>query len=548
MKAAFRAVVLLVGAGILGCAAHHSLAEDPAPTTGDKHFTILQLNDIYKVEGLEHMRVGGLARARTLRRSLEGEGKPVLVLHSGDALGPSVMSKFLRAGPMIRCLNLLDGDAGAFDERFVFTPGNHEFDDRDPGLVLGRMAQSEFHWVTSNVLYKPSKDAAPKPFSSRLRNVHDTLIVDMEGVKVGLLGVTCDVQPRDYVEYGYAHSSIDTTIRSSIDELKKQGARVLVAVTHQEMGEDVRIAKAFPELDVVVGGHEHFYQEKQVGRVWVTKGDADARTVVVIDMKVPAASAVVATPRRVPLGPDVVPDPVVEAEAKHSLAELAKAMKDQTGHDMADVVATTEHALEGVEPAVRGRETALGNLLTDVLRARMETDIAFLNGGSIRINDDIPADSPISTYDLEGVFYFDNEMVAFELTGAELLDVLRRSVSEVHVGHGRFLQVSGLRFTYHASGPEDAPTYRIDASDVRVKGEPLEPTRTYSCASLDWVWQNGYRDGYAIFGAGRGKTSPKKLERPKAPSFRRATEEWMRSLPDKRVTTKIEGRITRAAD
>lgn len=545
MRSALRAALVLSSALALGCLAHPSTAEDPPAAPGERRFTILQLNDVYKVEGLEHMRVGGLARARALRRSLEADGRKVLVLHSGDALGPSVMSKFLRAAPMIRCLNLLDGDASAFDPLFVFTPGNHEFDDKDPGLVLGRMAQSDFHWVTSNVLYRTSKDAPAQPFSSRLKNVHDTLVVDVDGVKVGLLGVTCDVQPRDYVEYGYARPAIDTTIRSSIDELKRQSARVLVAITHQEMSEDVRVAGAFPELDLVVGGHEHFYQEKKVGKAWVTKGDADARSVIVIDVRVPAEGPVEATPRRVFLGPDVTPDALVEAEAKQSLAELAKTIKDQTGHDMNTVVATTEHALEGVEPAVRGRETALGDLLADVLRGRMETDVAILNGGSIRINDDIPADSAITSYDIEGIFYFDNEMVAFELTGAELLELLRKSVSEAHVGHGRFLQVAGLRFTYHVGETPHGPSYRIDATDVTVADKPLELDKTYSCGSLDWIWQNGYRDGYGLFSAGKGKTSPKRLERPKV-SFRRATEEWLQALPDKRVRTKIEGRIVRS--
>ncbi len=65
--------------------------------THDVSFTILQINDVYKIEGLEGGRIGGIARVRTLRKQLEAEGKRVIVLHAGDLLYPSVMSKYLQA-------------------------------------------------------------------------------------------------------------------------------------------------------------------------------------------------------------------------------------------------------------------------------------------------------------------------------------------------------------------------------------------------------------------------------------------------------------------
>src|ERR671910_661305 len=49
-----------------------------------------------------------------------------------------------------------------------------------------------------------------------------------------------------------------------------------------------------------------------------------------------------------------------------------------------ETLGTTENLLEGVEPAIRGRETALGNLLADAARQQMQTDVAVINGGSIR--------------------------------------------------------------------------------------------------------------------------------------------------------------------
>jgi 2',3'-cyclic-nucleotide 2'-phosphodiesterase (5'-nucleotidase family) len=522
--------------------------EPPPAATVESRFTILQINDVYKVEGLERGRLGGLARVRTLRKRLEAEGRPVLVFHAGDLLFPSVMSKYLRAAPMIRVLNLLDGNPAAFDPDLFVVFGNHEFDDRDPGVLLGRVAQSDFSWVSSNVRYKTAKSAPGEALSARLANVHDVVVKDIEGLRVGIFGLTTDAQPRDYVAYEYDLPERRAAIERALARLRSGGARIVVGLTHQDLDEDERLAREFPAVGIVVGGHEHFFLQRRVGNTWITKADADARTVIVHDVRVAPDGSVADAFRRVSLDTEVEKDPAVEKEVQASLDELAVAVKAQTGRDLQEVVGETESTLEGVEPAVRGRETALGNFLTDVIRARMKTDVGFVNGGAIRINDDIPP-GPIRNYDLEGIFYFDNAVVSFEITGAQLLDLLRTSVSKVHAGHGRFLQVSGIRFGYHVGGTADAPVYTIDPSDVEVSPrgagfQKLDVARTYSAASLDYIWENGYRDGYALFSKGRGGTSPTRLDSGAVP-WRATTEEAIRALPGRRVTSKIEGRIVR---
>lgn len=544
----------------------------PFAQADDAGLTILQLNDVYKVEGLEGGSLGGIARVRTLRRQIEAGGRPVLVLHAGDLLFPSVMSKYLRAQPMVRCLNLLDGDAGTFDPHFVATFGNHEFDDPDPGLLLGRIAQSDFAWVTSNVRYRSSKEAAGEPFPRRLKNVYDVLTLDVGGVRVGILGLTIDAQPRDYVAYGSDRPTLSATIRQALEQLRAQGARLLIALTHQDMAEDVRLASEFPEIDLIVGGHEHFFQKRHVGLTWITKADADAKSVVAIDVRASAGGLTIEEPRKIAVGREIEKDPAVEAEVQSSLTELAKTVKANKGLDLMEIVGSTENILEGVEPAIRGRETALGNFLADVVRERMRTDLAMINGGAIRINDDIPAGSPIRNYDLEGIFYYDNHLVAFALTGAELLEVLRNAVSKLHLGDGRFLQVSGIRFRYRIAGTETEPIYRIEPSDVEVwsrgegsiqastkspRGEgetgsvgesqegyaPLDLARRYTVSTLDYLWENGYRDGYANFSKGKGGVSPARIDGGESPNWRTSTEEAIAALPGHRVTSRIEGRI-----
>jgi 5'-nucleotidase len=67
-----------------------------------------------------------------------------------------------------------------------------------------------------------------------------------------------------------------------------------------------------------------------------------------------------------------------------------------------------------------------------------------------------------------------------EPTGAELLAALENGVSQWPALEGRFLQVSGLCFSFDPSRP---PGGRVVAGSVRVSGRPLELGRRYKGAA-----------------------------------------------------------------
>jgi len=201
--------------------------------------------------------------------------------------------------------------------------------------------------------------------------------------------------------------------------------------------------------------------------------------------------------------------------------------------------------------STRGRETALGNFLTDILRDAAAADVALVNGGAIRVNDDVPAGGDLRIYELEGIFYFANRPVVLELTGAELLDLLRISVSEASQAHGRFWQVSGLRFAYRAQHVDGVETTAVDPADVEIldaagASRSLDLERRYRVVTLDYEWENGCRDGYPLFSAGCGGTSPPAVEILETP-WRELTEAAIAHLPGRRITIRIEGRIERIA-
>ena len=121
-----------------------------ATAADDRAFTILAVNDVYRIDGVAGGRQGGLARLRTLRRDLERTDGDVLVLHGGDVLSPSFVGRLFRGAQMIDVLNHLDGDGDAVDRRLFVTFGNHEFDAArrpDAAHLAARIAESPVHVV-----------------------------------------------------------------------------------------------------------------------------------------------------------------------------------------------------------------------------------------------------------------------------------------------------------------------------------------------------------------------------------------------------------------
>jgi 2',3'-cyclic-nucleotide 2'-phosphodiesterase (5'-nucleotidase family) len=500
-------LALLVALFLASCAT--------APSQTPVRFKILQLNDVYKIEGLEGGQAGGLARVRTLRKQLESDGTTVLVLHAGDALYPSVMSKYLDAEAMVDVLNLLDGDPNAADPRLIVTFGNHEFDKSDPAVLLKRLEQSQFQWVATNT--KWCDPACEKNFPKAT----NLAIVPVGSAKIGILGLLYPLK-KSYVQ------TFDPVAeaREAVGVLSSQGVEVIIAITHQDMGDDANLVRQVPGIDLVIGGHDHLFMQQQVEGKWITKADADAKSVVVYDITVPPTNAPLATaPLRVTLDQTVPKDPSIDAAVSRWMTALSAKLGGN------ETLGTTENLLEGVEPAVRGRETALGNLLADAAREQMQTDIAIINGGSIRLNDNIPP-GPITSYDMEGIFYYTNALVAFRATGQQILDLLRNGVSRVDAGDGRFLQVSGLRFVYRGT--------TVDAADVQIAGKPLDLSATYTVATLDYVYQHGTDDGFTLFS---DANRPPKVNTDRESDFRKTVEQYIRSRG--RVEVDVEGRIVR---
>ena len=128
-------------------------------------------------------------------------------------------------------------------------------------------------------------------------------------------------------------------------------------------------------------------------------------------------------------------------------AELDKTQNEVVAKT--DVKLTTTDVVTG-ERIIRNRETNLGDLCADAYRAKLDADIAFVNGGGIRA--DIEA-GDITFGDIVSVHPYGNEACMIEVTGQQILDALEWGAQANPGELGGFLQVSGLTYEIHNTIP-----------------------------------------------------------------------------------------------
>jgi 5'-nucleotidase/UDP-sugar diphosphatase len=190
-----------------------------------------------------------------------------------------------------------------------------------------------------------------------------------------------------------------------------------------------------------------------------------------------------ASARNLPVTNDVMPEPTV-AEL---LQSYARKLEEQSGRTVGRSLVT----LDGEIEHIRTRETNLGNLLADLLRAEFGTDVALINSGQIR--DSIPP-GPVDLRRVLRVLPFQSSTVTFMLTGRQLQEAMENSASLLPSTAGRFLQVSGMNVVYDPSAPAGSRVH-----ELLIGTRPIEEQRRYSVATDAFLAHGG--DGYKVFAA-----------------------------------------------
>lgn len=418
---------------------------------------------------------GGFARVAAAIKSERAGGAPVIAVHAGDSLSPSVLSSIDKGRHIVELIGLLDLD--------VFVPGNHEFD-FGKDVFLERMAALEARNKLAANLRLADGGEIP--------GFADTARLTFGDVETCIVGLAAD--------HSYEVSSPgDLKIANSVDTglaaakaLRGDGCDLVVAVAHAGRREDLALMHS-GAFDLVLSGDDHDLLVNYDGRAVLMEGREQGEYLPVVTLDVEATEkdgkrTVTWTPAF-----KVIDTAAVTPDA--AVAERITALEAAVSKELDLPIGTTATELDSRRATVRGEEAAIGDLFADAMRDAAGADVAITNGGGIRGNRTYPAGTALTRRDIVTELPFGNVVVSMTLSGADLRAALENGFSQVEEGAGRFPQVAGMTVVVDLSKPAGE---RV--TSVEIGGKPLDPGATYAVATNDFMARGG--DGYVALRKG----------------------------------------------
>lgn len=501
---------------------------------GELYLTILHTNDEHGAviphspavdfhPERENPTVGGYARlahlVKEIRAEKESSKEPVLLISAGDYIGGSPYSWLIPEG---YALEMKLKHAIGYDAVVI---GNHEFD-YGPDILASYLLEAGYPAAHSRTAVLASNTVAPPDHPLALNNLYlDSVMLNLEnGLNVGLFGLIGE-QAVSYTTANYPVEFEDQheTAAKMVDELRNNGADLVIAITHSRVEEDVELAGEIDGIDIIVGGHSHTALHEPVienntiilqagslleylGRLEVAYNPSTGEVRIRNDEQ--------GNSYLVRLDYNQSQDPGIDEIITEYSGKLNQFIDEQTGGsfiDVLDTVAISEFEIPNYPPL---RESPFGNFVSDAMRlvawekTGQRADFAVQANGSIR-GSLAPGTMPhslgkVSVYDLAELIGLGigpdgsagYPLVQVYLTGDEIRRTLEVAVllSEM-MGDTYFLQFSGLRYQYN---PQNAilftvpfvdipiPTTRAVVSAERYTGEGRQGFDDHLYEALEW--------------------------------------------------------------
>ncbi|MFI5307590.1 MAG: bifunctional metallophosphatase/5'-nucleotidase [Polyangiales bacterium] len=437
-----------------------------AQTSSTAPFTlsIVSTNDLHgRIEQLPLF--GGYVR--NLREARRRDHGAVLLLDAGDMFQGTLESNLGEGAAVVRAYDALGYTAA--------TVGNHELDygpagpasvpsapgDDPLGALVARVKQAHFAVVSANLKQK-EHDAPGVP------GVRPSVLREVHGVKVGIVGgLTKDAlmltQPANVG--GLSLSDLGSSIATEAAALRAQGASLVIALVHaggecHDFHDPADVSSCDPKaevfelasqlegkgVDLIVAGHTHDGVAHRVHGIPVIEAYANGRAFGRVDLQLDRQGHVLEArifePHalceeavdRPPCTTELYEGKKVDRDAKVSRAiahDLERAKKERARPLGVELTSDL--------PRVQKAESALGNLVADLLHEDFpDADAVVNNGGSVRTG--LPA-GKLTYGRLFELFPFDNAFVTLHIDARTLAVMI---ANNLQADRG-FLSISGLR-------------------------------------------------------------------------------------------------------
>lgn len=472
--------------------------------------TILHTNDHHGHFWRSEYGEYGLAAQKTLVDSIRKEvaqvGGSVLLLSGGDINTGVPESDLQDAEPDFRGMNLIGYDAMAV--------GNHEFD--NPLTVLRQQEKwAKFPFLSANIYQKSTGERLFKPWA----------IFTRQDIKIAVIGLTTD----DTAKIGNPEYFTDIEFRKPAEEAKvviqelnmNEKPDVIIATTHMghyDNGDhgsnapgDVEMARSLPagSLAMIVGGHSQdpvcmaSENKKQVNYVpgtpcapdkqngiWIVQAHEWGKYVGRADFEFRNGEMKMVNYQLIPVNlkkkvtwdngkservlytPEIAENP--------QMLSLLTPFQNKGKAQLEVKIGSVNGLLEGDRSKVRFVQTNMGRGILAAQIARTGADFGVMSGGGIR--DSIEA-GDITYKSVLKVQPFGNIVVYADMSGKEVVDYLT-AVAQMKPDSGAYPQFANVSFVAKEG----------KLTDLKIKGEPVDPAKTYRMATLSFNATGG--DGY----------------------------------------------------
>ena len=475
-------------------------------TGGEPTFdlTIMHFNDT-------HAHLDNAAKRVTAVNEIRSTRDNTLLLDAGDVFSGSLYFNEFKGQADLQFMNMMKVDAMTF--------GNHEFD--LGSTPEGHQALADFVKAAQFPIVSSNVDVSKDPlfeglFSTKIAtddiqdgHIYKGIVKEIDGEKVGIFGLTteetADISSPKQIEF----SNYIEEAKIMVNEFEKMGINKVIAITHigfddnPAIDNDQELAKAVPQIDVIVGGHSHTKLDEpvKIGNTLIVQAFQYGENLGVLDVSFDDQGVVTKYKGELIKVGERKDDP----EAAKVLAKYSEKIEElKTTPIGAEALEDLTNPRTSDDPndSVRRNETALGNIITDgmLTKARTldrdgeETIMALQNGGGIRTS--IPK-GQITIGQVISVLPFTNTLATMHLTGAELKEAFEHSLKEYPQESGGFLHISGGKVQFDSSKPAGERVVSIEYYDKNNELQPIEDAKTYKFATNAFTAKGG--DGYDMF-------------------------------------------------
>ena len=459
-------------------------AAPPAENSGRQldvvflHDTHSHLDSFFTVEDGQRTTVGGFAHIKTLIDQAREKNPDLLVLDGGDfSMGTLVQTIYDSDAPELRMLGLLGCD--------VTTLGNHEFDYRSAGLAGALKAAKESGdpipaMVLCNIDWETMEAEGLTEDQRLLKDAFEGygmknyIIVEKGDVRIAVFGIfgvdSLACAPTCVLKFRDASQAAAETVR---EIRENEDVDMIACVSHagtspdESKSEDEILAKAVPEIDLIISGHTHTALEEPIlqGDTYIVSCGEYGKNLGTLSMRQKADGRwEIENYALVPVTPDITPDVSAQEKIDSFMEIVNQSYLSRFGYTRDQVLVQSNIAFSPSSDLYDVHtDHNLGNILADSFIHAVETaedfdghpvDVAIVPSGCVRDSfaaGNITVEDVFNAYSLgiglDGIAGY--PLISIYLTGAELKTGAEIDASVSDLMPAARLYVSGMHFSFN---------------------------------------------------------------------------------------------------